>query len=165
MQNPGVDSAGAFACRLRALATLGRILEVQQVAAHTAWRSAMALYSNGTSGPTSPAITGQYLAKAHLTRRQRAKLAAALSSGTAVLAPMTVKQAAAVAQVPVLDVTEARRNGKPHGNGRSNGHETLAEHFARTTAVERLEAARIIGPAQLWDTMISPVVSEDGGCG
>jgi hypothetical protein len=84
-----------------------------------------ALKYNGRPAPTSPEprrVTGQFLAKAHLTRRQRAELAAALSTGAAVLAPLTVKQSAAAACVPVLDVTLARRNGK-HSNGRSNGQE------------------------------------------
>jgi hypothetical protein len=105
-------------------------------------------------------VTGQYLAKAHLTRRQRARLAAALANGTTTVFPLTVKQAAAVTRVPILDVTEVRRNGKP-GNGRNGHAETLAEHIARSSAAERLAAARVIGPAELWDTMISPVCSEE----
>jgi hypothetical protein len=45
---------------------------------------------------------------------------------------------------------------------RRNGHgESLAEHFARCTEAERTEAARAIGIDVVWDTMISPVVSED----
>jgi hypothetical protein len=43
---------------------------------------------------------------------------------------------------------------------RSHG-ETLAEHIARSSPTERLAAAKIIGPAELWDSMISPVVEED----
>jgi hypothetical protein len=125
----------------------------------------MALYGNGSPQPTSAAhlrhITGQYLARAHLNRRQRARLAADLANGVAAIHPLTVKQAAALARVPVLDVSQARRNGK-HGNGRSNGPaESLAQHIARSSPTERLAAARIIGPAELWDSMISPVVSED----
>jgi len=125
----------------------------------------MALYSNGSRTPTSPAhlrhITGQYLARAHLTRRQRARLAAELANGAAVLSPPTVKQAAALARVSVFDVSKARRNGKP-GNGRSNGHEeTLADHIGRCSPAERLEAGRKVGPAVIWDTMISPVLAEE----
>jgi hypothetical protein len=124
-----------------------------------------ALYTNGSPSATTTAtphiVTGQYLAKAHLSRRQRAKLAADLSTGVAMISPLTVKQAAAIAGVPVLDVTKARRrNGKP--NGRLNGHgETLAEHLARSSPVERLEAARILGIEAVWDQMISPIVSEE----
>jgi hypothetical protein len=125
----------------------------------------MALYSNGTPTPTSPAspprrVTGQYLAKAHLTKRQRAKLAADLTTGTAVINPLTVKQAAAVARVPVFNVSRARRNGK-RGNGRNGHGESLAEHFARCTEAERAEAARAIGIDVVWDRMISPVLAEE----
>ena len=123
----------------------------------------MAQYSNGTPRPTSAAhlVTGQYLARAHLNRRQRARLAADLANGAAAIHPLTVKQAAALARVPV---SRTRFNGKPRvkSNGQSNGHaETLAMHIARSSPTERLAAARIIGPAELWDSMISPVVSED----
>src|SRR5262245_8714773 len=117
----------------------------------------MALYSNGQPSPTSMAthrVTGQYLAKAHLTRRQRAKLAAALSNGTAEVFPLTVKQAAAVAGVPVLDVTKHRRNGKS-SNGRNGHTETLAERIARSSPTERLEAARALGIEKVWETTIS----------
>src|SRR5690348_1707263 len=90
------------------------------------WRSAMALLNHGSPPPTSTAppriFTGQFVAKAHLSRHQRARLAANLSTGVAMISPLTVKQAAAIAGVPVLDVTKARRrNGKHGGNGR-NGH-------------------------------------------
>src|SRR5262249_39557007 len=112
-------------------------------------------------GPTSPAvITGQHLARAHRTRRQRARLAANLANGVAVIFPLTVKQAAALARVPVLDVTEARRNGKP-GNGRNGHTETLAEHIARSSPAELMEAARVRGIDRIWDEMISPVLVEE----
>jgi hypothetical protein len=129
--------------------------------------SAMALYSNGQPSPTSTAsphrVTGQFIAKAHMTRRQRAKLAADLTTGVAEISPLTVKQAAAIARVPVLDVSKHRRrhNGK-HGNGRSNGQvESLAEHIARSTPEERLAAARVVGLDVVWDSMIAPICSEE----
>jgi hypothetical protein len=63
-----------------------------------------------------------------------------------------------------VSVASVRRrlngNGRP-SNGRNGHRETLAEHIARSTAEERLAAARIVGPAEIWDTMISPVVSEE----
>jgi hypothetical protein len=128
----------------------------------------MSLYSNGQPQPTSVAITGQYLAKAHLTYRQLVKLAAELTIGTAVLSPMTIGQAAALVGVPGADVSRARRrNGKLRVNGNGHHHgdghrkETLAEHIARSTLEERIAAGREVGPAVLWDTMISPVVSEE----
>jgi hypothetical protein len=129
----------------------------------------MRAYTNGSPGPASPAkpptttiITGQYAAKARFTRRQRARMAAGLSTGEVVIQLLTVKQAAAIMQVPVLDVTRVRRNGKRAGTGRSNA-ETLADHIARSSLAERLEAARVVGPAVVWDTMIEPVIAEERG--
>ena len=72
-----------------------------------------------------------------------------------------MKQAAAIARVPVLDVTKHRRNGKRR-NGR-NGHQTLADHFARSTPAERAEAGRVVGLDVVWDQMISPVIDEQRG--
>src|SRR5262245_29528493 len=70
----------------------------------------------------------KYLAKARLNRRQRARLAAELAKGTAQVSPLTIKQAAALARVPALEVSKACRNARPRGNSnkRANGHvETL----------------------------------------
>jgi hypothetical protein len=121
-----------------------------------------AVLNHGSPPPTSAAVTGQYLAKAHLTYRQLVKLAAALSTGAAVLTPMTIGQSAALVGVPVADVSRARRrNGKPLGNGRNGHAETLAEHISRSTAAERLEAARVLGIENVWDQMISPVLAEE----
>jgi hypothetical protein len=49
-------------------------------------------------------------------------------------------------ETPILDVAKAANT------------ETLAQHFARTTPAEWLEAARVIGPANVWDHMIAPLV-------
>src|SRR5262249_11755765 len=59
---------------------------------------------------------------------------------------------------PVLDVSRTRLNGKPR-NGRNGHAETLAEHIARSSPTERLAAARIVGAAELWDSMIEPGVA------
>jgi hypothetical protein len=123
----------------------------------------MTLLNHGLPEPSSPAIprrvTGQYVARAHLNRKQRAWLAGELASGTAEIFPLTVKQAATLAGVPTLYVTRAR-HWMPRFNGKSH-EETLAERIKRSSPEERLAAARIIGAAELWDTMISPIVSED----
>jgi hypothetical protein len=122
----------------------------------------MALFNHGSPPPASAAhVTGQYLARARLTRRERAQLAAGLSTGAVAAYPLTAVQAASIMKIPLLDVVEARREGKPR-NKRSNGHtETLAEHLTRCTPAERLEAARIVGVATVWDSMICPVINED----
>ena len=125
----------------------------------------MSLLSHGSPQPASAAprrVTGQYIAKAHLTRRQRARLAADLSIGTAVVGPLTVKQAAAVARVPVFNVSQARRNGRP-GNGHNGHHndESLAAHLGRASPDELVEAARKFGINRLWDELIAPVLTQE----
>jgi hypothetical protein len=121
----------------------------------------MSAYSNGSPPPASAAyVTGQHLARVRLTRLERAQFAAGLSTGAVVVYPLTAMQAAAMMKVSLFDVTEARRNGKPR-NGRSNGHtETLAEHIKRSSPAERLEAARVVGVAAVWDDMIAPVIED-----
>jgi hypothetical protein len=59
-------------------------------------------------------------------------------------------------------------NGNGHGNGETKSEpvvinlaETLAAHLARSTAAERLEAARSYGIEHLWDEMISPLIAAD----
>lgn len=110
-------------------------------------------------------LTGQYLARAHLSRPQRAELAAALAEGSAEVFPLTAKQAAMLAAVPIVAVTKARR---ANGSGSGNGHdkpkcnsETLAEHIARSSLAERIEAVRVVGVDVVWDTMVSPVVATE----
>jgi len=119
---------------------------------------------NSTNTPQRPVrrVSGQYLARAHLTRKQKAELAAALIDGSAEIFPPTVKQAAMLVAVPVVEVTKARRNGKPKRDGSSNTPtETLAEHIARSSLAERIEAARAIGIDVVWDTMIAPVIATE----
>src|SRR5215472_16860158 len=98
----------------------------------------MAFTYNGSSTPssstTSYRVTGQSIARTHRDRRERAKLAADLADGTAYATPLTVKQAAALVGVPVLDVTRLRCNGK-HSNGHVNGGEKPAEPVVDSSAV------------------------------
>src|SRR5215469_5299116 len=113
---------------------------------------------NSTSIPQRPVrrVSGQYVARAHLSRQQRAELAAALTDSSVEMFPLTVRQAALLARVPVLDVTNARR---ANGSGSGNGHdkpkcnsETLAEHIVRSSLAERIEAVRVVGADVVWDT-------------
>jgi hypothetical protein len=117
--------------------------------------------TNSTSAPERPVhrIRGQYLARARLTRRQRAEIAVDLVNGSAEVSPPTAKQAAMLVAVPVVEVARLRRNGKPKRNGSSNGPtESLAEHIARSPLAERIEAARAVGVDVVWDSMISPII-------
>jgi hypothetical protein len=146
----------------------------------------MSLYSNGQPSPTSAVprrVTGRYIAKAHLTRRQRIRLAADLSNGVAELYPLTVTQAAFVMKVSMFDVSRARRNGH-NGNGtaplvtalragtdaeRGKVVHTLGTEVIRKLGVSllsmspahRVALARQVGIDWLWDHMIAPLVSEE----
>lgn len=125
----------------------------------------MLVYNAGAPSPSSTAtplrVTGQWLARAHLSREQRARLAARLSNGTAEIYPLTVGQAAAIARVSVLDVTRRRGRTGKRRNGHANGHETLADHIRRSSPAERLDAARVVGPEELWQTMVCPAAEEE----
>jgi hypothetical protein len=156
----------------------------------------MSVYSNGPPAASSPAsppptFTGQYVSKAHLTRRQRAQLAADLTTGAAVLYPLTCKQAGFVLRVPVLDVTKERQHNGKSGNGQPavedyTIHETtdrdpasdptihcdptyirsLVEGLRGATPLERTEIARVLGFDFVWDELILPVMqSERNGNG
>jgi len=142
-------------------------------------------YTNGRPQPTSAAspatpktINGRGFHRRRLNRVQRANLGADVLVGAVSLKP-SLEQISLIFNVPRYELSrrvkfrrefaakhpgDPRFSGSAVGNGRSNGHaETLADHIARSSAAERLEAARIIGPAELWDSMISPVVSEERG--
>src|SRR5262249_48591964 len=74
--------------------------------------------------------------------------------------PPTAKQAVMLVAVPVVEVTRVRRNGKPKRSA-PRTTETLAEHIARSSPAERIEAARTVGVDLVWDTMVAPVVATE----
>jgi hypothetical protein len=39
--------------------------------------------------------------------------------------------------------------------------ESLADHIARSSPTERIEAARTVGVDVIWDSMIAPVIATD----
>jgi hypothetical protein len=94
-------------------------------------------------------VSGQYLAKNRLNARDRARLAAGIIDERVKIQNLTVAQVARLCRVSAPCVIDARRRAKP---------ESLAEHFARSTPAEWVEAARAVGPAKIWDSMIAPLV-------
>jgi len=77
--------------------------------------------------------------------------------------PLCKKQVAQLCRVSLSRVYRARRNGngrRGNGNGR-RATESLADHITRSTAVERVEAARKIGVDVVWNTFIEPVISAE----
>jgi hypothetical protein len=108
---------------------------------------------HGTSTPQDEPtrhVTGQYLAKNGLTARDRARLAADIIDGQVKIRNLTIRQTAWLCRVSVPCVSDASRPPA--------APESLAEHFARATPAEWLEAARAVGPAAVWDRMIAPLV-------
>jgi hypothetical protein len=126
------------------------------------------MQGNSTStNASATVINGRGVNRRKLSRRQRIQLAADVVIGARSFVP-SYEQAAVLFGVPrhrLSRYLKARRAAAAHSEaavGNGNG-ETLAEHIARSSAAERLEAARIIGPAVLWDEMIEPVVSLERG--
>jgi hypothetical protein len=46
-------------------------------------------------------------------------------------------------------------------NGQPKPKPTLADHLVRSSAEERVEAARAFGVDRVWDSMIAPVIAEE----
>lgn len=117
-------------------------------------------------------ISGRNIAHGKRTVAERALGAADLHLGRVSLAEPTVGQTAVLWKVCVPYVAAAIAIADDRGAraavlagettlldaARSASRETLAEHFARTTPAEWLEAACVIGPARVWDHMIVPLI-------
>lgn len=120
------------------------------------------LYTNGQPAPTSPAsrvhhVDGRDLAYVlrGTTADIRAKLAVAYAADGMVVHKQTDKQLAALFRTSVYRLAKAR-----------NGHgESLADHIARSTAAERLAAARALGADVVWEEMVLPLMEEDRALG
>jgi hypothetical protein len=104
-----------------------------------------------TPTPQEPArhVSGIFLARNHMNARDRACLAAGIVDERVKIRNLTVAQVARLCRVSAPYVAAARSRAKP---------ESLAEHFARSTPDEWRECARAIGPAKIWDSMITPLI-------
>jgi hypothetical protein len=117
-------------------------------------------------------VTGRNLAHGKRSVLERAFLGADLHLNCVGLVNPTVKQCSYLAGVCVPYVAaavavardETVRSAVLTGElalleaAKPVTHETLVEHFARSSAEEWLEVARVIGPSIIWDQMISPLV-------
>lgn len=117
-------------------------------------------------------ITGRNLAHAKRSVLERAFVGADLHLHNLGLILPTIKQSATLVGVCVPYVAaavaiadnQAARAAVLAGDctlmnaAKAAAPETLAEHFARATSEEWLEAARMIGPARVWDHMIMPLI-------
>jgi hypothetical protein len=61
------------------------------------------------------------------------------------------------------DAAARKHNGSAHSVPNGNGGSTpsLADMLAKASASERAEAAARIGPAVVWDQMVSPLLDEE----
>jgi hypothetical protein len=132
-------------------------------------RTADGIYQK--TSPLQVVVTGRNIAHGHRTVNERAFLAGDMKRGRVSPIELTIKQCAMLcrvcvpyvaAAVAIADDSDARAavlaGRLPLLAVAKAGTETLAEHFVRSTPNELLEAARVIGPAVLWDRMISPLV-------
>ncbi len=117
-------------------------------------------------------ISGRDIAHGKRTAAERSFLAANLHRNRTVLFSPTVKQCAALVGVCVPYVAAAVAIAKDYAKreavlagevtlldaAKALTSESLAEHFARATPTEWLDAARVIGPAVIWDRMVAPLV-------
>jgi hypothetical protein len=126
------------------------------------------VFKPGTPADASPPrpattriINGKGLKHRRGTVYQRTRLAADCVYGAALLRP-SIEQACLLFAVPRrLLVRYLRARNGNGGSADLRKRETLAEHIARSSSVERIEAARAIGIDVVWDEMIAPIVSED----
>lgn len=130
----------------------------------------------GAAPRQTPVITGRAIAHGKLSKGERALGAAQQHLDRLHVASPTIKQVADTwcVSVPyiqygiqIIDDPAACADvlaGVPIYKvaGAANGSETLAEHIARATPKERLqallEAAREMGPAAVWDHLIIPFI-------
>lgn len=137
----------------------------------------MVTTTNDSASSSHRIVTGQHIAKAHVTYGpgQRAHDAALWLQDRLRIKP-TLKLAARTFNVSVPLVVEAReylarfgerceRNGHNNGHSKHNDHDghtetklTLAEHLVSASLSERIEAARAVGVDVVWDTMVLPLV-------
>lgn len=125
-----------------------------------------ALYQNSTQEQ----LTGRNLAHAERTSAERAFVGADLHLGRIARIRPTVKQVAYLAGVCVpyvaagIEITNDRAAREAVLAGKvplleaaksiAASTETLAEHLTRATPAERLDCARVFGPAWVWDQMV-----------
>jgi hypothetical protein len=103
------------------------------------------------SFPASPArvLSGQYLSKNRLGKRARARLAADVLAGKAVITDFTIKQAAALCRVSTPYVTEAR--------GRTPAATRLLRDWNAADHAARVAFARAVGAERVFDVITEAV--------
>ena len=106
-----------------------------------------------TTTPTATAarhVSGQYLSKNRLCKRDRAKLAAALLDGRAMITGLTVKQAAAHCRVCGAYVAAEAR-------GRSPAASRLMRDWNAADHEARVAFARAVGAERVFDVVTQAI--------
>jgi len=83
-------------------------------------------------------VTGQYLAKNRLSKRDRAELAARIISGAVEIENLTYTQVAALCNVSVASIALVRNGGRKPARRRAPA--TLAAAWATASECERTES-------------------------
>lgn len=129
------------------------------------------LYRVQPNNSTPSKVTGRNIAHAHRTIAERAFLAADLRLHRIQLIHPKIGQCAALLHVcrpyvqsaiaiaDNVDLREAVLAGRvPLFEAAKTQPETLAVHLIRASRDELLEAARVVGPAFVWDAMVNPLL-------
>jgi hypothetical protein len=104
-------------------------------------------------------ISGQTLAKHRWTKPERASLAARFMLGAVKIERPTVRLAASLFGIsPSLVHQELKQPEYRLDNFEPQAVRDLVDAFKSATPAERLQAAKRIGVADLWDSMIAPAI-------
>jgi hypothetical protein len=98
---------------------------------------------------TSPPclVTGQYLARNRLSKRDRAQLAAEILAGRARVGDLTTKQVAALCRVSLPYIAEAREGDRTAAR--------LLHDWESADANQRVVFARRAGVERIFDTLVA----------
>jgi hypothetical protein len=107
--------------------------------------------------------SGASIARRYVNKPWRRVMdAAAWVNGDLILEKPTITQAAEIFGVPASKIVRELENIKlddeAHANVTSNGATNIIDAYESATPAERLEAAKVIGVAEVWDNMIASVI-------
>jgi hypothetical protein len=97
-------------------------------------------------------ITGQSLARRHLSKWQRARIAADIIDGKADIADLTHGQIAVLCGVSLNYAYKVRSNGARHRPKRDLA-QRLTQVWGLANPRQRIEFARAVGPEQVFDVI------------
>jgi hypothetical protein len=117
-------------------------------------------YNHSTAAATPTTWSGREAAYCLRSQSEtfRTCFAIALVNGNFAITKFTEQGAAEFCGITVYRLRDAL--GKVH-NGHHKSKPTLADMLASASPSERAEAAARLGPAAVWDTMISPLLDQE----